>query len=278
MAVLRVDHPDILEFVGCKADEGSITNFNISVGITDAFMEAVEEDDDFDLVNPQDGAVWRTVRARDIFDEIVKHAYKNGEPGILFLDEANRTNPVPHLYTLAATNPCGEQFLGPYENCCLGSINLARHITEERQLDWEQLQRSVEEATHFLDNVVTANAYVPAVPQLKEAADRARRIGLGIMGLGDLMYQLGVRYGSKEGQALAGVVMEFIRYHCMRTSVRLAQARGPFPAIKGSVYDPDDFKWEIPEPLVPRDSQCGPDHGGSHRHHCYCLRLRRVRL
>ncbi|MFW6097035.1 MAG: adenosylcobalamin-dependent ribonucleoside-diphosphate reductase, partial [Chloroflexota bacterium] len=255
MAVLRVDHPDIFEFVSCKSSEDAITNFNISVGITDAFMKAVENDGDFDLVNPQDGEVWRTIRARDLFDEIVKHAYMNGEPGVLFLDEANRSNPVPHLYELEATNPCGEQWLGPYENCCLGSINLARHLDDEGNLDWEALQRTIEEATHFLDNVVSANAYVPAVPQLEEAAHRARRIGLGIMGLGDLMYSLGVRYGSREGQALAGAVMEFVRYHCMRTSVRLAEERGPFPAIKGSIYDPQDLKWQPPQPLVTIEEQ-----------------------
>ncbi len=260
MAVLRVDHPDIFEFISCKANEGSITNFNISVGITDAFMKAVENDTDFDLVNPQDGQVWQTVRARELFDEIVKYAYSNGEPGVLFLDEANRGNPVPHLYALEATNPCGEQWLGPYENCCLGSINLARHLDEDGQVDWEALQHTVEEATHFLDNVVSANAYVPAVPQLVEAALRARRIGLGIMGLGDLMYSLGVRYGSKEGQALAGVVMEFVRYHCMRTSIELAQARGPFPAIEGSIYDPENLQWQPPAPLVSSEETWGrPD-------------------
>ena len=257
MAVLRVDHPDIMEFISCKADENAITNFNISVGVTDKFMKAVKEDDDFDLVNPQDGTVWDTVRARDIFNQIVKYAYNNGEPGMLFLDAANRSNPVPHLYELEATNPCGEQWLGPYENCCLGSINLARHMTGDGQIDWEALQRTVEEATHFLDNVVTANAYVPAVPQLKEAALRARRIGLGIMGLGDVMYGLGVRYGSEEGQALAGALMEFVRYHCMKTSIKLAEERGPFTAIKGSIYDPDDLKWEVPRPLVESDHSWG---------------------
>ena len=250
MAVLRVDHPDIFEFISCKANEYAITNFNISVGITDDFMRAVENDTGFDLVNPRDGEVWITVRARDLFNEIVEYSYHNGEPGVLFLDTANRSNPVPHLYELEATNPCGEQWLGPYENCCLGSINLASHMTLDGEIDWELLRRSIEEATHFLDNVVTANKYVPSVPQLKEAAHRARRIGLGIMGLADLMYHLGVRYGSKEGQALAGSIMEFVRYHCMRTSIKLAQGRGPFPAIKGSIYDNNDFMWEVPTALV----------------------------
>ncbi len=617
MAVLRVDHPDIFEFVACKANEYAITNFNISVGITDKFMQAVADDTDFDLINPRDGAVWRTIQARTLFDEIIKYAYNNGEPGLLFLDEANRTNPVPHLYELEATNPCitgdtlvytangiqradaladlgqpdgvvvdgrfgvetlqpssglfstgmkdvyrvtthegyelrltanhqvmttkgwveagdlqpndvvhilnrpgafgmegsrelglvlgwlvgdgtvnqvravlsffgqekievapmmaeavtalvdvdgyskhptrrypvgltdiaerdevriqsdrlrlliaehglheeklqvpdvilrgceasqqaflqamfaadgtvndggnkgcsvrltsvsyellqdvqrlllnfgiasriyrerrsagmrslpdgkggyreywcrayhelaiskdnlirfaerigflteakqtalldylsrmtrgsykedftarvasieydgremvydlsqpttnsfiangfvvhncGEQWLGPYENCCLGSVNLAQHVTDDNEVDWELLQRSVEEATHFLDNVVTINNYVPSVPQLREAAHRARRIGLGIMGLADMMYHLGVRYGSEEGQAFAGQIMEFVRYHCMKTSIQLAQRRGAFPAIEGSIYDPNNLVWEIPTALV----------------------------
>ena len=250
MAVLRVDHPDIFEFISCKASEYSITNFNISVGVTDAFIEAVKNDSDFDLINPRDGSVWRTVRARDLFDEIVKYAHRNGEPGVLFLDAANRSNPVPHLYELEATNPCGEQWLGPYENCCLGSINLGRHVTADGRIDWDLLQRSTEESTHFLDNVVTANAYVPAVPQLREAALNARRIGLGIMGLGDLFYRVRVRYGSEEGQALAGLIFEFIRFHCMRTSVELARERGSFLAIENSIYDPANFRWSVPEATV----------------------------
>ena len=251
MAVLRVDHPDIELFVTCKAKEGEIANFNISVGITDAFMQAVEDDTDFPLINPRDGKVWRYVRSRDLFDKIVTFAHHNGEPGALFLDAANRSNPVPHLYELEATNPCGEQWLGPYENCCLGSINLAQHVTEDHQVDWTKLRESTIVATRFLDNVVDANKYVPAVPQLREAALRARRIGLGIMGLGDLMYCLGVRYGSAEGQEFAAQVMEFVRYHCMATSIALAEERGPFPAIQGSIYDPDDLKWTPPQPLAP---------------------------
>ena len=254
MGVLRVDHPDIMDFIRAKAQEGQITNFNISVALTDTFMQAVKDDTDFDLVNPRDGKVWKTMRARDIFDEVVKYAHHNGEPGCLFIDEANRTNPVPHLYDLESTNPCGEQWLGPYENCCLGSINLAQHVLEEdgvRKVDWAKLQRSVEEATHFLDNVVSANKYVPAVPQLKEAALRARRIGLGIMGLGDIMYALGVRYGGRDGEDFAGQIMEFVRFHCMRTSIELAQQRGPFEAIQGSIYDPANLKWRPPVPLQP---------------------------
>jgi ribonucleoside-diphosphate reductase alpha chain len=267
MAVLRVDHPDIEDFIACKSEEGAISNFNISVGVTDDFMRAVEEDGTIDLINPrsgrdadpdgttpQDGEVWDTVPAREIFDQIVVGAHRNGEPGMLFLDTANRDNPTPQLGDYEATNPCGEQFLLPYENCCLGSINLARHVTRddgEAALDWEMLAETVERSIRFLDDVVDANAYVPAVPELEEAAQRTRRVGLGIMGLGDVLYQLRVRYGSEEGQELAAQVMEFIRYHAMRTSVALAEERGPFPAIEGSIYDPDDLQWTPPEPLEP---------------------------
>ncbi len=255
MAVLRVDHPDIEEFITCKSDEHAVTNFNISVGVTDAFMRAVEEDSTIDLINPQDGTVWRTVKAREIFDRIVAGAHRNGEPGILFLDTMNRSNPCPHLGEYEATNPCGEQPLLPYENCCLGSINLARHVRTgmngKAAVDWAALQETVEWSVRFLDDVVEANAYVPAIPQLKEAAHRTRRIGLGIMGLGDLFYMLGVRYGSEESEELAAQVMEFIRYHAMRTSIALARERGPFPAIKGSVYDQEALRWTPPQPLNP---------------------------
>jgi ribonucleoside-diphosphate reductase alpha chain len=251
MAVLRVDHPDIREFVRCKSVEGDITNFNISVGITDAFMRAVEADDEYDLINPQDGTVWKRLRAREVMDEIVHHAHRNGEPGVLFLDAANRSNPVSHLYELEATNPCGEQWLGPYENCCLGSVNLAQHTMPDGSVDWARLQETVELATCFLDNVVDANKYVPAVPEIEEAACRARRIGLGIMGLGDLMFQAGIRYGSPESEEFAAQVMEFVRFHAMRTSIRRARERGPFPVIQGSIYDPENMTWRPPAPLSP---------------------------
>jgi ribonucleoside-diphosphate reductase alpha chain len=272
MAVLRVDHPDIEEFITCKTDENAITNFNISVGITDAFMRAVEANGDWELRFPDVKApayhgfsgtleqaehagvpikVYKRVKARELFEKIVRQAHHNGEPGLLFLDTANRENPVPHLYELEATNPCGEQFLGPYENCCLGSINLAQHFGPQGAVDWEKLRASVALCTRFLDDVVEANAYVPAVPQLAEAAHRARRIGLGIMGLGDLFYHAGLRYGSPESEEFAAQVIEFVRYHCLRTSLELAKARGPFPAIAGSLYDPKDLKWAPPTPLSP---------------------------
>ena len=270
MGVLRVDHPDIEEFVTCKTNENAITNFNISVGITDAFMEAVESDKDWPLQFPDvnasehrefngdlDDAIeagmpvktHKTIRAKELFDKIVNQAHHNGEPGMLFLDTANRDNPVPHLYRLESTNPCGEQWLGPYENCCLGSINLSEHFGSDHTVDWEALQSTVESAAIFLDDVVEANAYVPAVPQLERAARRARRIGMGIMGLAEPFSHVQIRYGSEEGQEFAAQVMAFIRYHAMKTSIELAEQRGSFPAIEGSIYDPKDLQWSPPEPI-----------------------------
>jgi ribonucleoside-diphosphate reductase alpha chain len=271
MGVLRVDHPDVESFITCKTDENQITNFNISVGITDAFMRAVRDDKDWELRFPDvhdpryrevrgtleqmekagvPVQVHKTVQARKLFERIIRQAHHNGEPGVLFLDAANRSNPVPHLYPLEATNPCGEQWLGPYENCCLGSVNLNEHCGPGGTVDWEALRGSVMSSTRFLDDVVEANAYVPAVPQLTEAAHAARRIGLGIMGLADLMYHVGVRYGSTEGQEFGEQVMEFVRYHAMQTSIALAEERGPFPAIEGSIYDMDNSTWTPPQPLA----------------------------
>lgn len=272
MAVLRVDHPDVEEFITCKTSEQAITNFNLSIAMTDDFMRAVELDEDWDLVFPDltapgfpkdfDGdvsdakakglpiRVFKTLKARDLFDLIVTQAHHNGEPGVLFIDQANRENPIPNLYRLESTNPCGEQWLGPYENCCLGSINLAQHGKDDGTVDWEMLRESVTIATHFLDNVIDANAYVPAVPQLREAAMTARRIGLGIMGLADLMYMNRIRYGSEEGQEFASQIIEFIRFHAMKESIRLARERGAFKALTGSVYDPKDLKWTAPKPMM----------------------------
>ena len=284
MAVMPVSHPDILDgylcltegcgfadrsleaiehcpkcgkklrrlpgFLTCKTEEGKISNFNLSVALSDEFMEAVKAEKEFSLVNPRTRGVVGRVEARKLFRRMCEAAHRNGEPGILFPDAANRDNPVPHLYQLEATNPCGEQWLGPYESCCLGSINLAQHTTNS-SFDWGKLEQTVVLAVRFLDDVITANRYVPEVPQLKEAAERCRRIGLGIMGLGDVLYDLGIRYGSKGSRDFAGQVMEFIRFHAIRASIGLAKERGPFPAIKGSIYDPDNFRFPIPTPLDP---------------------------
>ncbi|MGV8050641.1 MAG: adenosylcobalamin-dependent ribonucleoside-diphosphate reductase [Anaerolineaceae bacterium] len=270
MGILRVDHPDIEDFIRCKTNENAITNFNISIGITDAFMRAVEADEPWDLRFPDvhspmyksfNGTLeaaekagisiltHKTVNAKVLFQEFVSQAHHNGEPGALFLDAANRANPVPHLYDLEATNPCGEQWLGPYENCCLGSVNLAEHFGANSSVEWEKLRLTIEIATLFLDHVVDRNAYVPAIPELRQSALNARRIGLGIMGLADLMYHCHVRYGSDESLEFCGQVMEFIRFHCMKTSIALAKEKGAFPAIEGSIYDPKHLKWTPPTPM-----------------------------
>jgi len=268
MAVLRVDHPDIQEFVSCKTSERAITNFNISVGITDAFMEAVEADADWEFAfpdvkhpsyrdfrgTPEDAPAagiplvsYGTVRARELYDQIVHQAWSNGEPGMLFLDKAQVDHPLPKMGRYEATNPCGEQFLMPYENCCLGSINLAQHLGEVEDgtpvIEWESLGETIRLAVRFLDDVVSANAYVPAVPQLREAAMQARRIGLGIMGLADLLYHVGIAYGSPEGQELAAQLMEYVRYEAMLASIDLASERGPFEAIEESVFNPANVAW-----------------------------------
>ena len=281
MAVLRVDHPDVEEFINCKTSEDAITNFNISIGITDAFMEAVEKDEGWELRFPDvlaheyldfDGTLaqamrlsvpvktYRRIRARDLWDQVIQHAHRNGEPGVLFLDTMKRENPLPHLYEIEATNPCGEQSLGPYESCCLGSVNLAEHLDPEGTLEWTKLKETVGLATRFLDDVVDANAFVPEVPELEKAAQASRRIGLGIMGLADLMYHAGLRYGSPGSLALASRVMAFIRYHAMLTSIHLASERHPFPGIAGSIYDPKQLQWQPPEPLegVPVEAYPSP--------------------
>lgn len=256
MAVLRVDHPDIREFITCKESEADITDFNISVGITDHFMQCVKDDKPFNLVAPHTKEVVETVQAREIWRLIVKHAHHNGEPGVLFLDAANRSNPVPELYVLEATNPCGEQWLGPFENCCLGSLNLARMIkvysrtdvdgSPVRTFDWKKFRECIVKATRFLDNVVTVNAYVESVPELREAAMDCRRIGLGFMGLADMFYLTGVEYGSSVALSVIGDIAEFMRFHSMSESVRLAQERGPFRQIDKSIFSIHNMRWRPP--------------------------------
>jgi ribonucleoside-diphosphate reductase alpha chain len=245
MGIMPVWHPDIRSFITSKIVEGEIANFNLSVGITDDFMKAVEVDDEFEL--RFGNKVYETIRAKDLYDEIVNNAWVMGDPGNLFLDRANRDNPVPTRYVLEATNPCGEQYLGPYENCCLGSISVSHFVkghflTGDASFDWERFAETVRTATFFLDDVVDANQYVPAVPELEDAAQGGRRIGLGLMGLADAMAKMGVRYGRVEGLDFAAQVTEFARYHSMLASIERARDRGPFGWIEGSIYDPELIK------------------------------------
>jgi ribonucleoside-diphosphate reductase alpha chain len=236
MGILRVDHPDILEFIDCKREGHKITNFNISVAITDAFIEAVEVDGEYDLINPRSGEPVHRLRARDVFDRIVAGAWRNGEPGVFLVDEANRYNPVPRLGSYEATNPCGEQPLLPYDVCNLGSVNVGA-FARDGDLDWEALGETVRRATHFLDNVIDANSY--PLPAIDDLSKRIRRIGLGVMGWADLLVEMGISYGSEESIELARKLMAFIDEEAKVESERLADARGVFPEWERSIWGPD---------------------------------------
>lgn len=243
MGILRVDHPDILDFIRAKEKEGEFNNFNLSVGLTEAFMQAVEKDEHYDLRAPNTGEVVDRLRARDVFDLLVKKAWQSGDPGIVFLDRINRDNPTPDQGEIESTNPCGEQPLLPFEACNLGSINLACFYLPGHNddadpardgIDWTELRRVVHLSVRFLDNVIDASLF--PLPRIAETVRKNRKIGLGVMGFADLLFELGVPYNSREGIALAERVMGFVQEEGHKASAELAKERGPFPAYPASTY------------------------------------------
>ncbi|MEO6068286.1 MAG: adenosylcobalamin-dependent ribonucleoside-diphosphate reductase, partial [Gemmatimonadales bacterium] len=236
MGILRVDHPDILGFIHCKDDTTKITNFNISVGVTDAFMDAVASDGEYDLIHPKTGAATGTLKAREVWSQIIHGAWKTGEPGVFFIDKANYYNPVPHLGAYEATNPCGEQPLLPYDVCNLGSVNVGAFV-KDGAVDWDGMRQVIHLSTHFLENVIDANNY--PLPEITDLAQRIRRIGLGVMGFADLLIRLGIPYDSEEAVAMGRRVQQFLDDEAKIESERLAGIRGPFPEWEKSIWGPD---------------------------------------
>lgn len=237
MGILRVDHPDILEFISCKNNTAEITNFNISVGITEAFMKAVENDEDYELIDPSTKQVTNKLNAKTVFAAIVQSAWQTGEPGIIFLDRLNRDNAVPSQGEIESTNPCGEQPLLPYESCNLGSINLVAHLKKSGErylLDWDKLRDTIRKAVHFLDNVIEVNKY--PLPEIAETTLATRKIGLGLMGFADMLLYLGIPYNSEQGVTMGNEIMEMINRIGHEASAQLAQERGAFPLFGESIY------------------------------------------
>lgn len=256
MGILRIDHPDILDFIRIKRAEGELTNFNISVAVTDAFMNALKNDSEYALINPRNKAVIGKIKARDVFEEIVKSAWETGDPGLVFIDRINRDNPTPRIGKIESTNPCGEQPLLPYEACILGSINLSKYVKQsaikisiskknesnppiprlvKQQIDFDSLSQDIKTAVRFLDNSIDANKY--PLPDIEAMHKGNRKIGLGVMGWADMLILLGIPYNQKKTFRLARELMKFIRDTTREASVELAEKRGVFPNFKGSIYD-----------------------------------------
>src|ERR1043165_5158152 len=226
MGILRVDHPDILDFISCKEDLTQVTNFNISVAVTDKFMKAVKAGTSYDLVDPSSGKVSGQLDARTVWDKMIDDAWRTGEPGCFFIDEANRYNPVPHVGSYEATNPCGEQPLLPYDGCNLGSINVGYYV-KSGAMDWSAFASDIHLSVRFLDNIIDVNKY--PLPEIDALSKRIRRIGFGVMGFADALVRLGIPYDSPEGVEFGRTLQEFVDTEAKRESERLANQRGPFP-------------------------------------------------
>lgn len=238
MAILDVHHPDILKFISAKEEEGVFQNFNFSVGITEDFMEAVEKDEEYSLVNPRTDEERGRIKAKEVFHKITEGAWRTGEPGIVFLDRINRDNPVPHLGKIESTNPCGEQPLLPFESCNLGSINLAKmvHMKDGKaEINYPQLSQVIRMAVRFLDNIIEINKF--PLPEIEKRTKATRKIGLGVMGFADMLILLDIPYDSPEAIKAGEEIMQFINKEAFKASCELAELRGPFPAFSGSIYD-----------------------------------------
>lgn len=234
MGILPVWHPDVKKWIEAKEDGRSYLNFNLSVALTDDFMKKINENKTFDLINPRTKEKVGELKAGDVFENIIQHAWANGEPGIIFIDRMNADNPTPEIGEIESTNPCGEQPLLPYESCNLGSINLSRMVTEDKEVDWERLKRTTHTAVRFMDNVIDANRYF--VPQIEKMTKGNRKIGLGVMGFADMLVLMDIPYDSDQGAELASKVMKFIRDEGVKESEILAKERGAFPNIEKSIY------------------------------------------
>mgnify|MGYP001566613348 FL=1 len=252
MGILRIDHPDILDFIRIKRTEGELTNFNISVSVTDAFMDALKNEGEYELVNPRSETVVGKIKAHDVFKEIVESAWETGDPGLIFIDRINRDNPTPNIGSIETTNPCGEQPLLPYEACILGSLNLEKYVKERCRMqdarckmknseliNWDLLSRDIKTAVRFLDNSIDVNKYpLPAIEAMHKGN---RKIGLGLMGWADMLILMGLPYNHKKAFELGEMIMKFMRDESKNASVELARERGVFPNFKGSVYDAPDM-------------------------------------
>lgn len=241
MAILNVDHPDIMKFIVAKDNPHTFTNFNLSVAVTTEFMEAVKAGADYNLVNPHTNEVTGKLNAREVFDKIVDMAWKTGDPGVVFIDRINQDNPTPHLGRIESTNPCGEQPLLPYESCNLGSINLSKMLratNRSAEIDYPKLAETVRIAVRFLDNVIDVNKF--PLPEIEAMTKKSRKIGLGVMGFADMLIQLGIPYDSEEALKIAADIMRFISEEAHKASGELAKERGVFPAFEGSIYDIPD--------------------------------------
>jgi len=235
MGILLVNHPEIMDFIVAKEKEGVLRNFNISVAVSDKFMKAVEEDSDFDLINPRNGETVETLKARAIWNLMIMMAWKNGEPGVVFIDTINRHNPTPRLGQIESTNPCGEQPLLPYESCNLGSIDVSKFVSDDGKINWNRLRQTIRLAVRFLDDVVDANVYL--LPEIEKVTKGNRKIGLGVMGFADMLIKTGIRYDTKEGLQTGEKLMKFIDTEAKKMSVELGEEKGNFPNFHESIWE-----------------------------------------